>query len=420
MKIGVRLQIAFDFCVQEKSRFVVSVIEMIAFMCLTIQIIYMIASSYSYLDRIDRGLNIPVEQLGYYYFDTDDEQFVTKLGQVEGITHYGNVDSGNGLFITHKGFDILQNIQKKYLHRNGDGQLFEGVEAISITEDLWDVMKLNIVDGKKPYEIECDDLGIYPDVLIYLSEEYKSVVQTGSVLQELYYDGELIRRYVVAGFLDKSSAVIDSNVFDTHTPEKQGYYSIGYKVLEVRRTEPFNGGFFTFEGDYTEISNRIKAVAAENGVTSEVYSISSVIDYMKSNTDKETYYLKEAFFVLAIIMLFAVSTGQITSIVTRTKNYGIWLSSGASKRDLAIIIFLQNLIRTFISLIISLIFMFILFHMMYCTNEQNHYTINSIFVKYVLPILVLLTVFVVLITSLFPAKLILKTTSVNLLKGRLN
>ena len=93
----------------------------------------------------------------------------------------------------------------------------------------------------------------------------------------------------------------------------------------------------------------------------------------------------------------------------------IWIETAIS-----IIIFLQNLIRTFISLIISLIFMFILFHMMYCTNEQNHYTINSIFVKYVLPILVLLTVFVVLITSLFPAKLILKTTSVNLLKGRLN
>ncbi|MCM1308802.1 MAG: hypothetical protein NC223_09415 [Butyrivibrio sp.] len=420
MKNGVRLRVAFDFCIWEKSRFAVSVLETVAFMCLAVQIIYMLASSYSFFDRVEKGLNIPAEQLGYYSIDTGNGDLAGKLRQVEGITHCGTVDSGNGMVIEHKDFDILRDIQEKHRRKNDGGGFSQGVQAISITEDLWEVMRLELVEGKKPSETECDDLGISPDILIYLSEDYKSVVQVGSVIHEQHYDEGSVKKYVVAGFLDKSSAVIDSYIFDAQSIEKQGYYPIGYKVLEVIRTEPFDSGFFAFEGDFTEVSDRIKALAAENGTTVEVYSIANVIDYMKSNTDKNTYYLKEAFLILAVIMLFAISAGQIVSIVTRTKNYGIWLASGASKKDLAVIIFMQNLIRMLISLVISLLLMLVLFRILYCTNEQNYYTVNSIYVRYVLPALALLSVLMVLISSVFPSRIILKASSVNLLKGRVN
>lgn len=419
MKNSVRLRVAFDFCIQEKAGFRLSVLEIIVFICLMIQIIYMIASAYSLTDRMKLGLSIPVGQLGYYSFEADGE-FTDKLAEADGITHYGYIDSGNASCLSISGLEKLREVQKGHTSIITESEFEEsrGVEAVSITGNLWDVMNLKLIEGKKPDEIEYDTSDVYNDVLIYLSEAFKDVAQVGDVLDTVYRDGKELYKFEIAGFFDKSSSVIDSNiVYDVL--EKQGCYPLEYGVVVVHRRGA-DSGFFSFEGDYADVSAKIRALAAENNVGVQVYSIASVAEVMKSNTDKNTYYLKQAAAILAVIIIFAVSAGQVFSIVTRTRNYGIWLASGASKRDLTVIIFMQNLIRTFIAVLISSAIMFVILHRIYGRNMNNieHYVINTICVKYILPIVLLLAAFTVILSSAIPAALIGRTSSVNLLKGK--
>ncbi|MBD5158472.1 MAG: ABC transporter permease [Butyrivibrio sp.] len=420
MKNRIRLRVAFDFCLQEKARFRLSVLEIIAFMCLAIQIIYMIASSYSYLDRMKRGVNVPLEQLGYCYSD-GDSRFGSELSNVEGVVHYGDIDSGSGGLLCFDGLEKLHEAQRGHTNIITESEFEKsgGVETVNISGDLWEVMNLKLTEGKKPAEIEYDTSDMYPDVLIYLSESFRGEAQVGDVLYEVKHEGKLLYCFEVAGFFDKSSSVIDSYIVND-VLEKQGYYPLDYGVVAVHRGKP-ESGFFSFVGEYAEVSGRIRALAAHNGVEVQVFNIASVAELMKSNTDKNTYYLKEAAIILAVIMIFAVSAGQVASIVTQTRNYGIWLASGASKRDLTVIIFMQNLIRIFIAVLISFALMLAVIHKIYgrYMNKPEHYVINIICLEYILPIVLILSVLTVLLSSLIPAGLIGKTPSVNLLKGKI-
>lgn len=420
MKNRMRLRAAFDFCMQEKIKFFITVVEIIIFLCLAMQIAYMIAEAYSYKERILQGLTVSPEQLGSCYIESEEstEEIVQKVRAIPGILSYGSI-SGR-MTNTCECLLFLGEIQKQgslYQDDENEEIFDQGIITYCMSWDMLKIMNIKLTEGSLSDELIQQE----QDIVLYLDEVYREAVQIGDVFYSVYND-RIVYRYIVGGFFTGNSAIMDE--LSTETLNGTGSLSLDYGIIEVTDCVLWEDGFFTFDSstNFDQINRMIQQIAAEGGGSAEVYQVSSIIRYIEQNADKNTLYLKEAAVFLAVILILSVSAGQISDILTRTKDYGIWLSCGASKKDLAFFIVFQNIIRTGIAALISAALMFCVFRMIYAFGAgiESKNLVKLLYFKYVLPTELLLAVFVIFFSSFLPAGLIKKASSVNLIKGKVS
>ena len=92
MKFINRVNIAMDMCIHAKFKTILYMIETSIFLALLTFVIYVTESDTAFSDRIEAGLKIPVEKLGYVSLETADTGEVNKqIGQIEGISAIGGI-----------------------------------------------------------------------------------------------------------------------------------------------------------------------------------------------------------------------------------------------------------------------------------------------------------------------------------------
>ena len=139
----------------------------------------------------------------------------------------------------------------------------------------------------------------------------------------------------------------------------------------------------------------------------------------KENTDMQTRVLKIALGLFGIAMMISLSVSQIYSIITKSRDYGIRLSNGVTKKDMCSIIFMQNIIQTVIPVILSMAATYFVLRIFFGGDLTSELLIKHIFTLYCVPISLVVTVIVVVMSSVIPAKLMKKTSVLNLLNGRI-
>ena len=398
MKFKSKLKVALDMCINDKWKFRAALITTVSFLCIVMQIIYMTSTSGIYKSRVNMALSKDIEGLLYVEFKSDDVNGKEIIESIPEIENYGNVYFA-GMNSTP--------VRKEY-------EEYEGVETVVMSKGMWDVMNLKLTEGKNPSEY--DTLG--NDTLIYLSEVYRGKISSGDTFEQQNIKGETVRRYVVAGFLNKKSAIMDSMIYSTGNSEKKGSYSLKYGIVEVVPTVNSDGMYVYCEPkDCETVSDKIETAAALNDDIVRVIKISSVINYMDRESKKSTKGLFEVAVVFVLFMVVSLSFNQTCSCIRQSGTYGIWMANGLDKKDVNEIIFLKNLYSAVISVILASVLMMVLWHKFYCTNMINHMIINEVFTKKVLAPAILISLAVSVISSAAPVIIFNKKQTVDYLRG---
>ena len=158
----------------------------------------------------------------------------------------------------------------------------------------------------------------------------------------------------------------------------------------------------------------------KNGSISEQLNMQErQISNERKNTDMQTRVLKIALGLFGTAMIISLSVSQIYSIITKSRDYGIRLSNGVTKKDMCSIIFIQNIIQTVIPVILSMTAMYFVLRIFFGGDLTSEQLIKHIFTLYCVPISLVVTIIVVMMSSVIPAKLMKKTSVLNLLNGRI-
>lgn len=229
MKFKSKLKVALDMCINDKWKFRAALITTVSFLCIVMQIIYMSSTSGIYKSRVNMALSKDVEGLLYVEFKSDDVNGKEIIESIPEIENYGNVYfAGMNSTPVLKQLREIQEGHQTYYSRK-EYEEYEGVETVVMSKGMWDVMNLKLTEGKKPSEY--DTLG--NDTLIYLSEVYRGKISCGDTFEQQNIKGETVRRYVVAGFLNKKSAIIDSMIYSTGNSEKKAVIPLNTELLKL-------------------------------------------------------------------------------------------------------------------------------------------------------------------------------------------
>lgn len=284
MKFKSKLKVALDMCINDKWKFRAALITTVAFLCIVMQIIYMTSTSGIYKSRVNMALSKDIEGLLYVEFKSDDVNGKEIIESIPEIENYGNVYFA-GMNST-PALKKLREVQEGHqaFYSKEEYEEYDGIETVVMSKGMWDVMNLKLTEGKKPSEY--DTLG--NDTLIYLSEVYRGKISCGDTFEQQNIKGETVRRYVVAGFLNKKSAIMDSMIYSTGNSEKKGSYSLKYGIVEVVPTVNSDGMYVYCEPkDCEAVSDKIETAAALNDDIVRVIKISSVINYMDRESKKK-------------------------------------------------------------------------------------------------------------------------------------
>lgn len=414
MKFKSKLKVALDMCINDKWKFRAALITTVAFLCIVMQIIYMTSTSGIYKSRVNMALSKDIEGLLYVEFKSEDVNGKEIIESIPEIENYGNVYfAGMNSTPALKKLREVQEGHQTFYSKEEYGE-YDGIETVVMSKGMWDVMNLKLTEGKRPSEWETSE----NDTLIYVSEAYRGKISCGDTFEQQNIKGETVRKYIVAGFIDKKSAIIDNMIYSTGNSEKKGSYSLKYGVVEVVTTVSSEDMYvYCNPKDYRTVSDKIEAAAKLNNSNVRIIKISSVIDYMDRESKKSTKGLFEVAVVFVLFMVVSLSFNQTCSCIIQSGTYGIWMANGLDKKDVNTIIFLKNLYSSLISVILASVLMMVLWHKFYCTNMINHMIINEVFTKKVLAPAVLISLAVSVISSAAPIIIFNKKQTVDYLRG---
>lgn len=418
MKLKNKVGMAYDICLENRKKFYIHLLAAFIFYSILIFLIYLIVDAYSYEYRINKSIKCGIDRLGYVSVPIDakySEKIYSEISQIGEIDNIGCISDGVGN--SAPALQFLLDIQSG--HKNSKDKTDYAIETTVMNIGIWPVMNINLVEGKEPYDVDIEDNN--KDIILYLSEKYCDIVSVGDVFEDCDVEGNVIYRYTVGGFFDEKSSLMDPHVFDDLTLVKSGSYSMEYGIIELVQWENYGGSFFTYskENDYDNIVSKINGISEKYDTEIDIYKISSVVGYTKENTDMQTRVLKIALGLFGIAMMISLSVSQIYSIITKSRDYGIRLSNGVTKKDMCSIIFMQNIIQTVIPVILSMTAMYFVLRIFFGGDLTSEQLIKHIFTLYCVPISLVVTIIVVMMSSVIPAKLMKKTSVLNLLNGRI-
>ena len=411
MKTGNRFKMAFDLCLENRKKFYLHIFSAFLLFSVLIFVIYLVVSANTYERRINDGIKCDIDNLGYVVLPLGAENADVLEKEITGIPeikYFGQIS--DNVTNTSPALQFLALEQKD--------NAGEGIETTTMNIGIWPVMNIKLIEGKQPEEIEITDKS--KNIILYLSEKYMGMVNTGDVFNDCNIKGEVVFKYIVGGFFDADSAIIDSGVFSDTFLSRLGSRSMEYGIVEVTQWENYGGCFFTFdnEKDYEAIAEQIQLIALKNDTIIDTYRISSVVDHIKEDTDEETKTLKTVMVVLMLSTIISLTVSQTYMVVTKATDYGIRLANGVTKKDLYVITVMQNIIKTVIPALLALVFMYMGIRVLVGESNMVKELIGHIFLSYCVPIAVVSSAIIIAVSSIVPSLYIRKTTVLELVHAK--
>lgn len=420
MRNSRRIKIAFDMCVQEGVKSLLGIVVVFAAFVMFGCIFMLLGHNMSYTDRIETGLKVPYEKVGYINIDSmkldyeEEKEVIGLIQECDEIESLGHVSYG--IQNTSRCISFLGEIQ--YGHQtvipDNEYNVGEMIETYIMSAGAWDIMNLRLQEGAEPSQLEPDD----NTILLYLSERYSGLVSVGEHYYDTYEDGTIIYDYVVAGFFSSDSYILANGTANsTNNLIDAGCCSMDYAVVEVPGFL-FNTAYFsTKDGGFSEVKEYLGSIAQNYGIDIDMYELSSVLKFHNDNTAAVTKYLIEIavlFTAAAVLLLIGIQIGRV---ISHAKEYGIWLTNGALFHDIALVTIYQNIIYVILPMILSCFAVRKITDMILSGNGQTAGPVISIFWEMNVPLLTVLAVILTAVTAGIPIILLYRKNAAELLKG---
>lgn len=145
---------------------------------------------------------------------------------------------------------------------------------------------------------------------------------------------------------------------------------------------------------------------------------------MEKNINKSLRYLILAAIILTGTSIIILLVIQIGNVLTRGKEYGIWLICNATQRDILEILILQNVIRlisaeVFAVLGLNLIIRLLLYGENFVKTDITQKISNRIIAVDIYPVIIGVGLLIAVITVIVPVIKLSRTEPINLIKGEL-
>ncbi|NFT07440.1 MULTISPECIES: ABC transporter permease [Clostridium] len=311
--------------------------------------------------------------------DTGLSIFDNKIDQKNINTAYKMIKQGNYLHfsvygnnVRIKAFDGVDSFRSTPYEVQINGDKYVGVNEFNIDKNLYEALKFNLFSGSgfKSSDFETLD-EIRPCIVGY---NYKNFYNVGDVITSFERDTKKTIYFKVVGIMPKSMEVINN----LHTKNKlinTDNYII-FPIIDIDKFNNlnleynrdfgmsefylFNNSYFIFdkskpdneiENIFDNINNNLESL----GIGKQ--RVESVDEILQKDMEF-LYYNRDSALKTGVIIILFLSLGIITSniyIINRSKKmYGVYLMSGATIKDIALMSIFKNLIIFILGFLISI------------------------------------------------------------------
>lgn len=341
------------------------------------------------------------EKLTSYYCDLIKNGTVDSIGTYD---LYGGTES----------LSELRTIQENYFNnaKQTDSGL-KSTQLITVNYSLINLCKLNVTEGKEFDGIDTSD-GLSH---LYLGYNFMPYVKLGTT----YTDSDNNMTFVVDGFLKKNSYWVSDISNGFNMQETDYSYMLDDSVIWLESDEYLNTDMIMFsvgDGKVTESDIDSITKSAENyGLKVAVQSVTSVYNAERGDASILQDYLLKILIVVAFSAVVVISCMQVSFIINDKKSYGIYYVIGLSRSEITAVIFVEALIKTVISILLSCC-IGILIAGWWFNNGNLGDVLNEIYWKSTMPYVAIGAFGLMTVSSIAPICVIRNYTPVDLMGGK--
>lgn len=416
MNIKGLLKTSYDFQKGKHQRYIFNVILLMLSFAIIAIISYLYLLISGFRARAQKGIAVNLNQVYYYDYDevySDTSREVLKLlSQEKSVIAMGNISSGVANTSSCLSFlRTIQNGHQKFINAE-DYSEYNTIETWVINNSIWPMLSINIKEGKVP----SSDMFYDPTViLLYLDERYKSITQIGDKYYEkVPHNDQIVYTYIVSGFFASDSTIVDKQIYDNYDYIKSGSYSLDYGIIEVMDT--INRSGFIVLKDSADIKSIKSCSTVKNNFDKfSFYSINGAVNLAEENSKKLIVMVSDIAVILGFSIIIYLLCSQITYIFEETRELGVWLCNGLTRKDIVKILFLQNFMMIFISLLLSYLLSYkIIMHLFGINVEASHLTRSILPTVYCIETTI--GIFLSIFASIIPAIIFYNISSVSMYK----
>lgn len=410
MRFRTRLKIAYDMCMKQLMSFRISTILLAVTLIMFGIIIYQLKASFNYRLMVEKGFLCPLDNVYYLTSDLhfDSKETYPDISKIEGISNLYKHQ------VSYNTSDCLQFLSEVNCRQNSETG---GIEEIWLFASDFDIYNVKLVEGIQP-----SDLNPYEGIPLYLSEEYKVITELGEHYKEYDSNNKLMENYYVAGYFSSDSVIPNANVCASN---QGGIIPLKYGIIELAG-EFGPDGYFTVNDGYSidDVKLQIQKEWARSSSIATISNVDGALSCMEKNVVKSLRYLVIATILLVGTSIIVLLVIQVGNILTRGREYGIWMICNATHGDILKVLILQNFIRFIYAeamavLFINLITRMVLYGENFPDMEITHKISNRIIALNIYPVIIIVGLLIAAITVIAPAIKLSRTEPVKLIKGEL-
>ena len=214
---------------------------------------------------------------------------------------------------------------------------------------------------------------------------------------------------IIAGYIKGNQVIPVKDITDVNKYSIHTTTSLDYGVIEVNETEAgYWNLYFCVNHDYTfdDAKNRLNMLADRENISIAVKNLAAVMSSVESSTKDIRRYLLELFFIVAISACVSLTCYQSMHILTRKYEYGILYANGWNQKDIIAIILIENIWKMLIAIILVIPVVALLAKYFFEAVYESQRILTIVIYKNVLVINVLAGVFMIMLSSVIPIRLI--------------
>lgn len=344
--------------------------------------------------------------LNYYISEqplNDYRYLLDEIADLEEVKAIG--DQLTGGILGKDGLEELCAIQQQYTTDNKS----DGLRVFSLSDTLLDLCKVKIeesITGKGTADYE-----------LILGSNFSNI-PLGRIYTKTIDDDT--RTYEVVGRLAENSYWLDPDIYYViDTADLDANICLDNLVLLIDKTGVSSTEWtflLEYDASLDTFKQKIRDIEAKYNVSFEITTLETVLSERTQADQQYTKYMRRFFPVLVFSVIVMTLCIQITEILKRKRQFGVYFSCGISIREIRKIWMLTYFVKILISYCLACFFCIYIIKNSQLTDEMLKQEM-AVFSHYTAPKMGLLAILLYLLIIIVPANMISKMKPAELIKS---